>query len=308
MALAETIFDVRRLPWDGIGTGVQVAPTSKDALKLAGLDWTVESKPIYNDKGIRIPGYIANTRDKDGSVLGIVTDRYKVVQNSEAFAFTDELLKSSTPVTYETAGSLHGGKTIWLLAKMEGQKILGDDVDPYICFTNTHDGSGSVKICMTPVRVWCSNTLNLALHTAKRSWSTKHIGDITYKMEEARQTLGMAQDYMKALDQEAQILANTKMDDSKLEELIDIMYPVNADSTERKIRNVDMLKTGLFKCYHMPDIAKFRGTTWGGINAVADLVDHFQPARLTDTYRENNWGKIMVGHPLLDLMYKQVSA
>ena len=118
----------RFVPWHGLGTPVEKAMTSAEALELGGLDWEVNPKPVFTETGFEIPNYKANIRSSDNSVLGIVTNRYKIVQNKEAFAFTDALLDGG--VTYETAGSLGNGKTIWLLAKMPEKKILGDKFDP----------------------------------------------------------------------------------------------------------------------------------------------------------------------------------
>lgn len=109
-ANAESMFYVRETPWHGLGTKVAEAPCSKEALRLSGLDWNVVQEPIYTETEELIDGYKANVRDSDRSVLGVVTDRYKVIQNDEAFAFTDELLGEG--VRYETAGSLQGGKML----------------------------------------------------------------------------------------------------------------------------------------------------------------------------------------------------
>lgn len=305
-ALIESLFySGREVPWHGLGTQVDTAPTSKFAIELAGLNWIVEGKPVFDANGNEIPGYVANTRDSDNSVLGIVTDRYKVVQNSEAFEFTDSLLDEG--ITYETAGSLRDGKTIWLLAKMPEQKILDDKFDPYICFMNTHDGTGAIKVCMTPIRVVCNNTLNLAINSATRSWSTKHIGNIQEKLEEAKHTLGLATTYMSALDVEADILANTKVSDTEFEAMFDGMFPVDyKNDSSRKINNINELKLNLFKCYAQPDIAKFHGTGWGIINAATDLVAHTAPARLSVNYQANNFGKIVTGHPFVDNLYNRI--
>lgn len=100
-ANVETMFYTREKPWHGLGTGIAEAPNSADALRLAGLDWEVMQKPIYTDVGEEIPGYKANIRDTDRRVLGVVTDRYKIIQNREAFAFTDALMGNG--VRYETA-------------------------------------------------------------------------------------------------------------------------------------------------------------------------------------------------------------
>ena len=182
-ALVESLFYTRTEPWHGLGTRVEESPTSADAIRLAGLDWKVVQKKVYSEDGIKIDGYTANVRDKDGKALGIVGSRYSIVQNEDAFRFTDALLGEG--VTYETAGSLKEGKVIWLLAKLPNKyEILGDAVDPYIVFTNTHDGSGAVRVAMTPVRVVCNNTLNMALSTAKRTWSARHTGNIDNKLDE----------------------------------------------------------------------------------------------------------------------------
>ena len=193
-ANVETMFYVREKPWHGLGTEVQEAVNSADALRLAGLDWTVQPREIQVVGGDKIMNYKANVRSSDGSVLGVVSDRYQIVQNADAFAFTDELIGGD--VRYEPAGSLQGGRKIWLLAKMPERQIAGDAVEPYLCFSNTHDGSGAIRVCMTPIRVVCNNTLNLALNTAKRQWSARHTGYIEQKMQEARLCLELAGEYM----------------------------------------------------------------------------------------------------------------
>ena len=111
-ANVESMFYVRQAPWHGLGVRVEAAPSSEEALRLSGLDWNVIQQPIKTRGGVEIPGYKANLRDVDNQVLGVVTDRYRVVQNAEAFAFTDALLGEG--VKYETAGSLQNGRKIWL--------------------------------------------------------------------------------------------------------------------------------------------------------------------------------------------------
>lgn len=289
---------------------IQEAPNSKEALIAAGLDWTVEQTPVYMNDGTEIKNYKANVRSDDKTVLGIVTDRYKIVQNEDAFSFTDALVGETEDgvVRYETAGSLNGGKRVWLLAKMPTKKVLDDEVEPYMVFSNSHDGTGAIKICMSPVRVVCSNTLNLALNTAQRSWSTKHIGNMEDKLEEARHCLGMANIYMDVLNNEADRLANIKLDYEQINEILDQMFPVTEKDTDRKRANVEKVKDNYSICYFMPDIAKFRGTAWGAVNAMSDMVGHSAPNRNTANYEENRWGKIMDGHILMDEFVKLVNA
>lgn len=297
-ALVESMMYVREKPWHGLGTQVEEAPTSSDALRVAGLDWNVVQRNIQVCGGAKIKNYRANVRDSDGAVLGVVSDRYKIVQNAEAFEFTDSLIGGE--VRYETAGSLNGGRKIWLLAKLPETEIVGDKTEPYLCFTNTHDGSGAIRVCMTPIRVVCNNTLNLALGSAKRAWSVRHTGDMASKMHEARVCLEMAGIYMDELAQTADHLANTAVPRDKLGEILDEMFPIAEDSTDREKQNIQKLKNDYMVCYFAPDILKFRGTAWGAVNAMCDMISHNVPRRKTANYRENNWGRIMDGHVMMD--------
>lgn len=311
----ETMFSAgRQKPWHYAETSevtklIQEAPTSKDALRYAGLDWEVLQTPVYMENGIEIPNYKANVRSTDGSCLGIVTNRYQIVQNTEAFEFTDAIVGETENgvVTYETAGSLCGGRKIWLLAKMPVQKVLDDDVEPYMFFSNSHDGSGAIKVGMTPIRIVCNNTLNMALAGAKRSWSTKHVGDMQSKLEEAKLCLQMADKYMQNLDIEADRLANAKLYKEQIDEILDEMFPINDNDTDRKKQNVQSVKDNFYVAYFMPDILKFGESAWRAVNAMSDMVTHSTPKRNTASYEENRWGKIMDGHAMMDQFVELVN-
>ena len=297
-AAVETMVSVREVPWHGLGTIVEEAMSSKEALELSGLDWTIDGKPIYDSFGNEIAGYKANTRSSDNKVLGIVSNKYQIVQNAEAFEFTDALIGEG--ITYETAGSLWGGKKIWLLGKMPERYIVGDKFEPYVCFTNTHDGSGAVRACMTPIRVVCNNTLNMALSSAKRSWSARHIGNINAKLEDARQTLQLADEYLKHLEEMADKLANEKFSEGEMKKTLDLLFPVAEDATDRQKRTAEKAKEEIIICTLRPDVAQFLNTKWGFLNAVSDFVGHSEPARRTANYDENRWGNIIGGHWIFD--------
>ena len=301
-ANVETMMYVREKPWHGLGTRVEEAPTSADALRLAGLNWTVDRHDVHLPTGAVIPNYKANVRSSDGAVLGVVSDQYKIVQNVDAFAFTDALIGGDVPVRYDTAGSLRGGRKIWLLAKLPDTEIVGDKTEPYLCFSNTHDGSGAIRVCMTPVRVVCNNTLNIALNGAKRAWSVRHTGDIQAKLHEARMCLDMANKYMDKLAVYADNLANKTIKDEEIAKILDEMFPIAEDSTDREKQNAKKARTEYMVCYFAPDIAKFKGTAWGALNAMSDMVGHNAPRRQTANYWENNWGRIMDGHAMMDKM------
>ncbi len=307
-ANVETMFSVREKPWHGLGTIVMEAPTSAEALRLAGLDWMVVQEPVYTGYNEMVKGYKANVRSSDRKVLGVVSDRYKVVQNTDAFSFTDELLGKG--VRYETAGSLQEGKKVWLLARLPREYIIaGERISPYLVFSNTHDGSGSVKVAVTPVRVVCNNTLNLALDTAKRSFSMIHTGNIRDKMQEAKDTLFMAEQYMDSLGIEFEQLRRQKMTDAQVKEYIGLLLPMEEDATPVQSKNIIRLRKDMEQRYYdAPDLQKVGNNAYRFINAVSDFATHSDPLRRTANYNENLFARTVDGNPLIDKAYQLVKA
>ena len=307
-ANVETMFYTREKPWHGLGTMVAEAPTSADALHLAGLDWKVEQEDVLTQFHEVVPGYKANVRDTDRKVLGVVTDRYKVVQNTEAFEFTDALLGEG--VRYETAGSLQEGRKVWLLAHLPHEYIInGEKISPYLVFSNTHDGSGSVKVAVTPIRVVCSNTLNLALKTAQRSFSIIHTGDIKEKMKEAEDTLFMADEYMQELGREFEELRRKRLSDNDVKSYIELLLPMENGGSVQQMRNVKKLREDMKRRYFdAPDLQDVGKNAYRFINAVSDFATHAEPLRRTSNYKENIFSRTIDGNPLIDKAYRMVQA
>lgn len=307
-ANVETMFYTREKPWHGLGTMVAEAPNSKDALRLAGLNWKVLQEPVYTENKELIQGYKANVRDTDRKVLGVVTDRYKVIQNEEAFAFTDTLLGEG--VRYETAGSLQEGRRVWMLARLPREFIIGGErISPYMVFSNTHDGSGAVKTALTPIRVVCNNTLNLALRTAKRSWSMIHTGDISGKIEEAKNTLLLADEYMTALGQEFENLRKIKLSEKQVLDYIKILLPMEENYSLLQKRGVEKLRADMkMRYFDAPDLKDVGNNGYRFVNAVSDFATHSIPRRKTANYKENIFARTADGNPMIDRAYQLVKA
>lgn len=307
-ASVEYMFYVRKTPWHGLGTRVEEALTSQDALHYSGLDWTVQQEPLMTETFKDVPGFRANVRSDNGKILGIVGDKYKVVQNHEAFAFTDALIGEG--VRYETAGSLNGGRKVWMLARLpERYRLMDEEVDPFIVFTNSHDGSGAIRVAPTPVRVVCQNTLNLALTTAKRSWSMMHTSGVQAKLDEAHDALFKADFYMKALQNEAERLSMQMVSDRQVLKWIDELLPLEENASEKQMLNIARLRNDLTRRYFdAPDLVLLPKNGWRFINAVSDFATHAQPIRETKSYQQNLFAKTIEGHPVIDKAMRLLSA
>lgn len=310
--MIESIYVARKKPWEGLGNKVDGVLTSKDALVQAGLDWKVNPRPVMVD-GEVCKNYIANVRDKDSKVLGIVSEKYQIVQNEDAFAFTDELLRRED-VRYESAGAFAGGKKVWLLAKMPSFKVLNDDVDCYVVFTNSFNGTGAVRVAVTPIRVVCNNALNLAFRHSKRSWSVRHVGEsIMSRISEAQESLDFTRRYVKGLQIEAERLSQIRVSQDRIDKALGNVFPtlnviVTEDTPKYQIERNEKIRGTFLQCYNAPDLANFKGTAWGAVNAMADYVTHATPFRETKTYEENRCARIFEGHYMLDKFTELIAA
>lgn len=307
-ANVESMFYVRNTPWHGLGTRVSETLSSREALTAAGLDWNVIQEPIYTGTEELVEGYKANVRDVDRKVLGLVTDHYRVIQNREAFEFTDELLGEG--VRYETAGSLQGGRRVWILAHLPHEYIIsGERISPYLVFSNTHDGSGSIKAALTPIRAVCQNTLNLALAESSRSWSMIHTGNIQNKLQEARDTLFMAEKYMDSLGKEFEHLRSQTLTDKKVMEYIELLLPVEENATQQQKKNIKKLQEDMkIRYFEAPDLLDVGKNAYRFLNSVSDFATHADPLRKTANYKENLFSRTVDGNPLIDKAYQMVKA
>jgi phage/plasmid-like protein (TIGR03299 family) len=292
------------MPWEGVGTDIHEENNSDymKAILEGGLAWEVLQDSVYTNDGKKIPGYKLNYRMK-GEVfdpLGIVKDGYRIVQNWDAVSFTQKI--TSEGGKFDTVGEFRGGKRIWVSMKLPSQSILGETTELYLLVTNGHDGRHAIKCAVTPVRTLCQNIINIALSKAKRSWSTNHIGDIQAKIVQANTALSMTSKYMDALKEEAEILAEIKVDQSVLAFMIAELFPLPKEKSHQRLVNRNRQEL-IYRYGKAPDLARFRGTGWGLLNAVSDYIGHRQPMRTNAASASTRLEKIIGGDPLLDNAY-----
>jgi phage/plasmid-like protein (TIGR03299 family) len=290
----ESMFYVGKEPWHRLGRRLPDVTTWEAAVVAAGLDWEVRLEPLFVSPGdtlTQIDEAVATVRRSDHSVLGVVSPRYEIVQNRDAFRFLDDILDDSRP-KYETAGALRGGRRVWALARLPGEiKVAGiDEVAPYLLLVNAHDGSHSLMVAVTPVRVVCMNTLNMAIRGAAREWRTRHYGDVAARVQQARQTLGIAWRYLESFEQIAERLCEITLTDGEVEDFArNVIFagkpgdtPVPKWAQKRRKELVGLV-------HILPDLQPFRGTAWAAYNAAAYLNDHRLRTRSADRRLERVW-------------------
>lgn len=283
-AEVESIFSAREVPWHRIGTVTDDVLTAKEAVEAAGLDWTVEKEEIFvarqviTDDGVTttyepVPNRFALTRDLDQQIMAVVSDVYKPFQNTNAFEFMDGVT-GHAGAKYETAGSLRGGRVIFLTLRMENSDFtVGDDLhNTYLLLRTTHDGSGRVSVYVVTVRVVCMNTLTMAVNGARHSWGVTHTADVAGKVAEAREALGLTARYTEAFQAEAESLLDIRITDDDLRHLLDQDLP----DVKSKEMTIELM---LDNYRSSATVADYRDTAWGALNAVSEFVEHVRPNR-----------------------------
>jgi len=292
----KTSFASFREPaWHGLGTVFTEEKTTQEMLDLASLsNWNVRLEDLEtpshltSDKNYQ---YVLRTNPTDNTqtdILGVVGERYHVMQNEDLFSFGDNILDGGG--RWETAGSIKGGRVVFGALALERETILdpsgvADKVKTYLLINTSHDGSIAIQASITPVRVVCANTLNLALNTTrkkggvKQSFKIRHTQTASGKVAVARETLGLAHKYMDSFDVMANAMIQAEVSAQQFNDIILAAYPKpEKDSKgslkkwENKIDVINDIYTGEFN-------GMIAGNAWGAFNALTERLDWYRSAR-----------------------------
>ena len=280
---------LRQPAWHGLGTVLEEEVTTSEMLKAAHLDnWNVRCEEI-NLPGRSSTNYFATVRtnpfDGGADVLGIVGQRYRTLQNEDLFAFGDNILDGAR---WETAGSIKEGKVVFGSLALERESIIdpngvSDKVKSYLLVHTSHDGSLAIQASITPVRVVCQNTLNMAVgakgKSAKQSFRIRHTQTVEGKIMAAREALGLANKYMDEFDKQAQDLFAREVDANKFFEIVKAAYPEpDADVKGSATKWTTKVDT-LFDIWNGPTNVGINKTAWGAYNTLTERLDWYRNPR-----------------------------
>ena len=293
---SDVAFATRDIPaWHGLGQVFEGDITTADMLSLAKLDgWNVRLSSLTTSAPSAKPYFEVirtNPATKADEVLAVVGDRYRVLQNEELLTFGDMILDGGAK--WETAGSIKGGTMVFGSLVIDKEfpldpKGASDTTKTYLLVNSSHDGSCAVRASVTPVRVVCQNTLNLALRTVNQSFTIRHTTNITQRANQARQALGLTFSYMDEFENMAHELFDFKMTNDQFRKMLDAVYPLDiANAKAAQITKRDNKIDFLMALWlNSPTMANIKGTAWGALNAVTERLDYFRDSRVTSKGNE----------------------
>lgn len=275
---------MREVTWSKVGKSVEQCKDMEQVLRASGLDYTVEKRPVYAwDQGgyyKEMPNRFITTRKEDNHLYDVVSDKFEIIQNREAFDFVNFM---GEDLTFEKAGETANGM-VYIIGKLPQVDILGDAFTPYVLFRNGFNGKTKITAAISPLRIVCQNQFNFVFRNTANAITIRHVRNAEAKLEEARETLRMTADYMSELNLMAERFAAVKISGDRLERVVKYLFPIPEDTNINpfKRKNLEDQRAAFLAAHNQDDNGNFRGTAWGLVNAYTDFITHKEPAGKRD--------------------------
>lgn len=293
----QTAFASLREPaWHGLGTVFQEEVKTSEMLSLAHLnDWNVRLEDVATPEGFNSDknySFVTRTNPFDrtqNDILGVVGERYVPLQNEDLFSFGDNLLDGGG--RWETAGSIKSGRVVFGSIALTDSIVLdpngrADKIDNYLLINTSHDGSIAIQASITPVRVVCANTLNLALSAVngkrdvKQTFKIRHTQTAEGKIAVAREALGLAHKYIDEFSAMANAMIETEISKAQFDKIVELAYPTPKDETKKASMTKHNGKVDLLQGIYVGDYNNtISGTAWGAFNALTERLDWYRNGR-----------------------------
>ncbi len=331
-------WDKRTLPWEGIKDAVDLSHLVNTNMvwQMSGLDYGFVQDKLFGVHGVNSANEIrdiiigiANSgiipdgflegfkdtpkigvfRDDKPYCLGDGTKRFVPIGNERTRELCDILYQMG--FKYENAGVFDGGKVTYVSMKWYGSEVAGENFNYYVVAINSFDKSKPFGVYITPIRISCKNTMNLAIRKAVRFWSLKHTTNAHIRLEEVKEGLKLLGNYIGAFEKEVDRMKLLTCDKDKVISFLDMLYPIKEEDKDkpRAIKNIQEQRAEvLYRWEYAPDLNGMENSAFRFINAVSDYEDHYEPLRKTDTYREKRFGKNLVNSIKVNEAYELVNS
>ena len=286
---------LRQPAWHKLGTVFEEEVNTAEMLKLAKLDnWNVRLEDVAIPDGFESDksySFVSRTNPFNADqtdILGVVGERYVPLQNEDLFSFGDNLLDGGG--RWETAGSIKGGRQVFgSIALRDGITLdpngRADKIDNYLLINTSHDGSIAIQASITPVRVVCANTLNLALSSfkgkkaAKQTFKIRHTSTAEGKIAVAREALGLAKTYLDEFSLMANAMIEKEITKADFDKIVALAYPAPEKDAKGSFKKYDS-KIDLLNAIYIGQFNDtIAGTAWGAYNALTERLDWHRSAR-----------------------------
>ena len=264
-------------PWAAQGIRLENVNTAAEAIQAAHLDWEVQGFECTAN-GKTVPGAQAIQRQDTGEFFGVMSDKYQIFQNIDSWTWINAVLQD-TNAEFHPAGSLRGGRVVFILAKMDDTQeiVKNDPVEKYLLLTTSHDGTISLAMHTTPIRFTCGNTLTAAIDAGRQYVAIKHTASIHRRLEQATKALAVGETYYNGMISTMREFAKTPMTDQSMAEFTKSVlqiHPTKSGNIHSQTLQAERQINELFVTGKGQDNPLVRGTAWAAMNAVTEYIDY----------------------------------
>lgn len=283
-------------PWHGLGKPMGSDATIDQWRVDAGMDWRIQrSKVRYavdrtGDEAnfLELPEQHVLFRSDNKRALGVVSDRYQVVQPAEVLEFFRDIARAGG-LELSAAGTIYGGKRFWATAKIgeAAPTSVRDTIGGYLLISTSADGSLATEVRRTTVRTVCKNTLAMAFADAKASVKVSHRS--VFDPVQVKDFMGLNEAAWEAFRHNIVKLANKPMHEEQAAEIASDLFG-GGDKARESAGYKKVLD--LFNGQGMgAQLDGVFGTAWGLLNAVTEYADHHVRARSDENrFVSSQWG------------------
>jgi phage/plasmid-like protein (TIGR03299 family) len=289
----EQMMFVGETPWHGLGNKLDEAPTISEAITAAGLDWEVGLKDLFTQDGVPVPAR-ATYRKSDESILGVVGPRYTPLQNSDAFDWFQPFLDANE-CQLHTAGSLHSGQKVWVLAQLNrdnSEIVRGDEVSKFILLSNSHDGTTAIRVGYTPIRVVCANTMAMAHSKGSGSQliRIRHTRSSQKNLEQVRDIMDNINVQFEATAEQFRFLASKNFNQGDIRRYVKVMLGIEGTPDEDVKTRTRNIMDEILTLVEGPkqSATGVRGTWWAAYNGYNEYLN-YNKGRTTDNRLDSLW-------------------
>lgn len=304
-----TIYTDRTTTWHAIGKDVSECKDMEHVLRASGLDYKVVKRPLYfgnswddENPTNELVNRFVTVRESDNHPYDVISDKFEIVQNRDAFDFVNYM----GDVSFEKAGETATGM-VYVIAKLPTVDILGDAFTPHVIFRNGFSGKVKITAAICPLRLVCQNQFNFAFKNTENTITIRHVQNAEQKLQEARETLRMTADYMTELNAMAERYAAIGISEFQFQRFLNEAFPMDGAENMNPFKRakLEQARTAFIKAHKAEDNQNFRGTAWGLINAYSDFITHQVPQGKTETRFEGKFVQVTFGgqmNKVLDLI------
>jgi phage/plasmid-like protein (TIGR03299 family) len=282
-------------PWHGLGQPMADDASIDDWRIAAGMDWRIQRSivrfAVDRDPSaplLQMPEQHVLFRSDNQAPLGVVSNKYQVVQPADVLEFFRDIVKVGG-LDLSAAGTIYGGKRFWATAKIGEMALTNkDEVGGYLLLSTSADGSLSTEARRTTVRVVCKNTLAMALSDAPEAVKITHRS--VFDSEAVKNFMGLNETAFEAFKHAAETLANRALHETEAADFVAKLFgngeKVQESAGYKKVlalfsgEGMGAMNDGVF------------GTRWGLLNAVTEYADHHVRARSDENrFVSAQWGQ-----------------